>query len=41
VKADEAADVLRRDLKQSKLDDYRLHCLCADVESLIEQIKRA
>jgi len=40
-KADEAADVLRRDLKQSKLDDYRLHCLCADVESLIDKFKRA
>ncbi|MDD5137862.1 MAG: FAD binding domain-containing protein [Candidatus Omnitrophica bacterium] len=40
-KADEAADVLRRDLEQGKLDDYRLRCLCADLESLIDKFKKA
>jgi len=40
-KADEASDVLRRDLGQSKIDDYRLHCLCADLESLIDKFKKA
>ncbi len=40
-KAEEAAEALRRDLQQSKLDDYRLHCLCAALESLIGKFKQA
>ncbi|MFB3919317.1 carbon monoxide dehydrogenase medium chain [Candidatus Velamenicoccus archaeovorus] len=39
-KAAEAAEALRGDLQQSKLDDYRLHCLCADLELLIGKFKQ-
>jgi len=39
-RAEEAAEALRGDLQQSKLDGYRLHCLCADLESLIDKFKQ-
>ncbi len=39
VSLDEAKAALMKDLKEAKLDEYRLHCLCIDLESLLEQLK--
>jgi carbon-monoxide dehydrogenase medium subunit len=39
-KASEAAEALRSDLQHSKLDGYRLHCLCGDMEKLTETFKK-
>ncbi|MDD5019419.1 MAG: FAD binding domain-containing protein [Candidatus Omnitrophica bacterium] len=41
LKEKEAAAALRRDLEGGKLDDYRLQCLCGDMEALVERLKRA
>jgi carbon-monoxide dehydrogenase medium subunit len=40
VKKNDVVAALKRDMEGGKLDDDRLHCLCVDVESLIQRLNR-